>query len=161
MRKVDHQIAALLLRLAGFVFLGSALLCSPWLAGKFAPAPPLDLQIAGAIAGARIKLLLIGIAAIALAEVVGPGRSPRLLGRLFDRPIATKLLTSFLVLFVPLTVAEIGLRPFTVAGMKKKTTTLFVRDSDLGWRLRPGVRAPWGGVVVNINSRGLRGPEIP
>jgi lysophospholipase L1-like esterase len=38
---------------------------------------------------------------------------------------------------------------------------LFVKDANLGWRLRPGATAPWGGVQVTVNRKGLRGPEIP
>lgn len=140
--------------------MAASLVCSPWLVGKFDPTPPLEPLTATAMSAARITLLGIGLALIGLAELVARAAVPGLLSRLFDRPLTTKLLASFLAACVPLTIAEIGLRPFTIAHLQKKETTLFIRDADLGWRLRPGATAPWGGVQVTINSKGLRGPEI-
>jgi lysophospholipase L1-like esterase len=41
-----------------------------------------------------------------------------------------------------------------------RKSTLFVRDPDLGWRLRPSARDLWDGVPVEVNAKGLRGPEV-
>ena len=41
-----------------------------------------------------------------------------------------------------------------------RKSTLFVRDPELGWRLRPGARDEWDGVPVQVNAKGLRGPEV-
>ena len=160
MNKINHQTAMLLLRCAGFLFLATSLVYSPWLASKFTPTPPLGPLTASAMSAARATLLWIGLALIGFTGLVAPAAGSRLLARLFDRPLATKLLASFLAACVPLIIAEIGLRPFTIAHVQKKETTLFIRDADLGWRLRPGTTAPWGGAQVTINSKGLRGPEI-
>lgn len=54
-----------------------------------------------------------------------------------------------------LVVLELSLRPFASLGQR---TTLFQRDADLGWKLRPGTHV-WGGVPVHINDKRLRGPE--
>jgi len=160
MSKVSHYSAALLLRFVGFIFIGTALVFSSWLVSKFDRTPPLELITAIGIAEARITFLVIGIIIIGLAELVAPAAMSRLLSSLFDRPIATKLLISFLVVCVPLTIVEVAVRPFTIAHLEKKESSLFVRDADLGWRLRPGIRL-WGGVKVSINGKGLCGPEIP
>ncbi|HET6900190.1 MAG TPA: SGNH/GDSL hydrolase family protein, partial [Vicinamibacteria bacterium] len=41
-----------------------------------------------------------------------------------------------------------------------RKSTLFVRDPELGWRLRPSARDQWDGVTVEVNAKGLRGPEL-
>lgn len=42
-----------------------------------------------------------------------------------------------------------------------RTTTIFARDPDLGWRLNPGAKGSWGNMPATINSSGLRGAELP
>jgi hypothetical protein len=39
-------------------------------------------------------------------------------------------------------------------------STLFVRDPELGWRLRPSAQDLWDDVPVQVNAKGLRGPEV-
>ena len=41
-----------------------------------------------------------------------------------------------------------------------RDTTIFARDAELGWCLRPGARDSWLGAVVEINVDGMRGPEL-
>jgi lysophospholipase L1-like esterase len=41
-----------------------------------------------------------------------------------------------------------------------RKSTLFVRDPELGWRLRPSASDSWDGVPVQVNAKGLRGPEV-
>jgi hypothetical protein len=55
----------------------------------------------------------------------------------------------------PLLLLDLGLRPFV-----EPKTTLFVPDRELGWRPRAGAKDEWGHVRVEINAKGLRGPEI-
>jgi lysophospholipase L1-like esterase len=160
MTQEHHRTAALLFRLASFVFVVAACACSPWLVSRFDPSPPLEPSTAQALSVSRATLFWIGLAVVICAELVSPAVLSRFLSRLFDRPIATKLLTSFLVICVPLTIMELGLRPFTVAHVQKKTTNLFISDPQLGWRMRPHTTAPWGGVQVTTNGKGLYGPEV-
>ena len=161
MNRNDHIAAALLLRLAAGIFVIAALPCSPWLAGQLDPEPPLEPLTVQALPKARLVFLGIGSAMLVFAELISPAGLSRFLVRLFDRPIAAKLLLAFLSISVPLTIMEVGLRPFTIAHNQRKKTNLFVRDADLGWRLRPGVKATWGEVEGSINTKGLRGPVIP
>jgi lysophospholipase L1-like esterase len=161
MNRSYHAAAARLLRVAALAFLVAGLLCSPWLVGKFDPTPPVDLLTARALPAARVALLGIGVAVLAFAELVAPAGISRFLSRLFDKPVATKLLLAFLTVCVPLVIAELGLRPFTIAHVQKKGTNLFMHDPELGWRLRPRTRAFWGDAEVTINSKGLRGPAVP
>ena len=54
---------------------------------------------------------------------------------------------------------ELCLRSFV--DIEAPETNLFLRDSNLGWRLRPGAQTEWGGYPVRINEHGLRGAAIP
>jgi lysophospholipase L1-like esterase len=59
---------------------------------------------------------------------------------------------------------ELSLRAFVdLAPVSEpaNATRLFVRDAELGWKLRPGAEDEWGGVRVRINDKGMRGPELP
>ena len=96
------------------------------------PTPPLKVVTGNALQAAQTKLFLIAVSMILFGELV----IPSLLRRLFDKPLATKLLASALFFALPLAIAEIVLRPFTTAHLREKTT-LFVRDAELGWRMRP------------------------
>lgn len=72
-----------------------------------------------------------------------------LLGR---KGVARILLVGGLVL-LPLWGCELTMR---IAFQPK--STLFLPDTELGWKLRPGAEDQWGGVTVKINDQGLRGP---
>lgn len=52
---------------------------------------------------------------------------------------------------------DVGARPLVPVPRK---STLFVRDAELGWRFRPSARDQWDGAPVEINAKGLRGPEL-
>jgi lysophospholipase L1-like esterase len=160
----DYPIAATLLRGAGIIAIAVALLFSKPLVSRLDPSPPLDAITADGIWPAQRRLLYLGIAFVAVGEALARGFLPPL-RRLFRRPLAANLLVSVLAVALPLAIAEIVLRPFTLDHMHDQTagqrTNIYIRDAELGWRLRPGTTAPWGGVEVRINGKGLRGPEVP
>lgn len=110
---------------------------------------------AGAIRSMQLLFLLAGAAAIFLAWLIE--RSARL-RRFFGNSWIEKLTLAWLVLIVPLTALELACRPF--APYLSKETSLFVRDDDLGWRMRPNAKELWGGVTVRTNGKGLRGPQL-
>ena len=56
--------------------------------------------------------------------------------------------------------ARLTLKPFVKKKPATVATGIFVKDRELGWKLKPNVEDKWGGVKVKINSKGLRGPEI-
>lgn len=76
----------------------------------------------------------------------------------FRRPVIEKLVLVMLVAIAPILWGELALRAFVPP--RKATTTLFERDDELGWKLRPGASDTWGGVMVHINEAGYRGPVI-
>jgi hypothetical protein len=160
----DYHIPAALLRAAGIIATVVALLFSKPLVSRLDPSPALDPVTADGIWPAQRRLLYLGIALIAVGEALARGLLPPL-RRLFCKPLAANLLVSVLAVALPLAIAEIVLRPFTLDHMRDETagqrTNLYIRDAELGWRLRPGTTGPWGGVEVKIDGKGLRGPEVP
>lgn len=158
----ERGAARLLLVAAGLILLAGALLHNTWtvrLAVRAAGAifhrpvalPPPDL-----IHRAQLHYLAAGalvLAAAWLAGRIGP------VARLLRRPLFEKLTLSLVVIALPLAWLEIGLRPFVPP--HEKTTTIFIKDDALGWKLRPNATDEWGGVTVHINERGFRGPVVP
>lgn len=85
-----------------------------------------------------------------------------------ESPRKTRQASNWLLLsaavVIPVVILELALRPFgdlepEVTGIRK--TSLFIEDSELGWRLRPNADDFWSGARVQVNAKGLRGPEIP
>lgn len=88
------------------------------------------------------------------------------------KTVAINLITVFISLAVGVAIAEIGVRVAKLEGMKKlpeKSASNFIPsffmipDTLLGWKNKPfasGVFNEEGEAQVDINSDGLRGPEI-
>lgn len=76
----------------------------------------------------------------------------------FAKPGRTEGLLVLLILVCPIAALEIVGRPLLGTSSK---TWIFMKDDELGWRLRPNASDKWGGVPIRINSKGLRGAEIP
>lgn len=105
---------------------------------------------------AQHAFLAIGAALLAAAWAIGRFAP---LAVFFRRPVVEKLVLSVFVVAIPLLWLEVALRPFLPA--HEKTTSLFIKDDALGWKLRPGAVDQWGDVEVRINERGFRGPVVP
>jgi lysophospholipase L1-like esterase len=154
-RSERTRVARSLLLLAGLVFLAAGVLYNEallgWLAGKQLHPPTVAL-----IRSAQISFL--SASAIFLT---GGWCSTRVswLRACLETRWGTPLLLGLLAVGVPLALAELSLRPLARSSQARKTT-LFQRDAELGWRLRPGARDVWGGVRVEVNLKGLRGPEL-
>jgi len=141
-------VAALLFGLA-------ALVCNELVAAALDPSPPLsDFAVAGV---RRAQLILLGCSAVAGALAFFAGRNAAL-NTALRRPAMARALLVALVTVVPLVVAEVALGPLVATAAP---TTIFERDTELGWRLKPGADDVWGGGRVRINAKGLRGPELP
>jgi lysophospholipase L1-like esterase len=116
--------------------------------------------VRGAIRWTQATFFLVGVLLGALGlRAWRPAAS----GGLAARPIVPKLLVACTVTLLPLGGLELMLRPFAGLGEEASAgaaTTIFERDAALGWKLRPGARDVWGDVPVEINAKGLRGPEL-
>lgn len=155
-------ISRSLILLAGSFFILCAILYNEFvvaLAVKFFHKVGLrsitEVPDTGAIRTMEALFAVLGAAFIAFAFLltrVGP------INRFFRNPWMEKIVLAGLVLLVPITTLELTLRPF--APSLSKDTSLFVRDNDLGWRMRPNSEVQWGDVTVRSNGKGLRGPEL-
>ncbi len=114
------------------------------------PAPSGELLRSGQFAFVVAAAACVGVALM--------GKLPPL-SRLLAGKHAPKIVLGLGALLVPFASAEIALRP--TVKHSGKSTSLFVKDERLGWKLRPNADDNWGDTRVVINSRGLRGPEVP
>ena len=96
---------------------------------------------------------------------MSPPRSARC-SRSADSPIAGRTPTRrasrgvagrVAALVLALVTIDVVARPLLPLPRK---STLFVRDPELGWRLRAFAHDMWDGVPVTVNAKGLRGPEL-
>ena len=155
-------VVELLLILSGWIFLSAALLfntrsieLAARIARKLFHRPFLTPDV-WRIHDALHLYLIVAAIFFLLAWLCGRVAA---LDRFVRRSLVEKVALAILVVAVPLLWLEIGLRPFLPG--HQKTTTLFVRDDALGWKLRPGAVDHWGDVEVRVNQRGFRGPVIP
>jgi len=106
---------------------------------------------------AQLAMLTAGAVLVACSLAVARWSAAR---HLAERPWVGTLLLAVLSVLIPVWILEWTLRPFSPVPVP--VTGAYMRDADLGWRLRPGFvgRDLGGGPVVEINAKGLRGPEI-
>jgi lysophospholipase L1-like esterase len=146
------KVGRALLLGTGLLFLAAALLYDPHLFAILVPSwDPTSLQLEK-LGRVRLGFAAAGAAGVALAELA---RRRPALSRWLSRPRIASALLALLGLGVPLALLDGGLRPFV-----EPKTTLYTADRELGWKLVPGARDEYGGVRIEVNSRGLRGPEL-
>ena len=148
---------------SGIFFVVCAILYNPLtvnaavkLARMIAHRPGIQIPIATYVLRMQAIYLVIGVALFALGQMVDRIATLR---SIVTRTWAQKLILALIAFILPLATLEVALRPF--APKLSKSTSLFMKDDDLGWRMRPGAREEWGDVTVQINGKGLRGTELP
>src|SRR5262245_49257482 len=145
------RIARALLLGSGLVLALLALVYNEWTLG-LASSSELPVLIRERIRASQAFFALGGALLLLASEGV---RRALPLRAFAARRIAPAILLAALGLLLPILILELGLRPFV-----EPKTTLYLPDPELLWRLRPGVDAEWGHVRVEINAKGLRGPEV-
>jgi lysophospholipase L1-like esterase len=147
-------------RALGKVLLGTggallvlALVCQRTLAARFDPVRIATDEAQRELGRARIEFALLGLVLAALGAFALTRRGER---TLCGRKWFARTLVASLALALPVFVLERALAPFV-----EKPTTIFERDPDLGWHLKPGAVDFWGGEPVRINANGMRGPVRP
>jgi len=158
-RDSQSNIARYLLLGSGIIFILSAVLYNEFLLALFDRNPPLEKATVEKLRLTQIYFLLSSVALISLSEGV---RRISLLKSFVQKTLVTNMLLATLSVILPLFILEFSLRPFVKINPRAElnTTTIFVKDHELGWRLNPNAEGEWGGVVVKINGKGLRGPEL-
>ncbi len=137
--------AGLLLMLAAFVY-------NEWSVGLVSSGEFRELTL-GRIRGTQVLFAIAGAMLLVASEGV---RRVAALRALAAKPATPLALLVVLGLLGPLLLLDLSLRPFI-----EPKTSLFEPDRDLGWRPRPGASGEWGQVQIEINAKGLRGPEVP
>ena len=145
MAEESSKVGRALLLGSGLLYLLAALLYDPRLLA------PLSRGAFGALTLEKMRAVRVGFALAGLVLIL----LVPLAARVRTLRTATVLL-ALLGLVVPLTLLDCGLRPFV-----EPKTTVYMADEELGWKLRPGREDEYGGVRVQINTKGLRGPELP
>jgi len=129
----EHAVRMLLTG-AGAILLAAAVAYNEIFLGALAPDLVSDPGTVHRVRLVELYLALSGVALIVLGRLVGRLSALR---PLVARPWVANSLLVVLVIGVPLWIGELTLRPFTVLHRK---STIFERDPDLGWRLRPGAQ---------------------
>ena len=152
--KYGHNISRVLLLGFGLIFILAALLYNEFLLVLFDPHPPIGAGILTNIRRVQIRFLIIGLALIVASDVI---RRISWLDSTVRNNSVTNILLATLPVLTLVIILEFSLQPFAKTS---HATTIFIRDRELGWKLKPNSEDIWGGVPVTINSKGLRGPEL-
>ncbi len=150
----NPNIANNLLLGAGVIFILAFILFNEFIAVLFIPHPPLNDDTIEKIRSAQMFFLSAGLMLIFISELV---RRISRLNKFMNKGLVVNIELSFLTVFLLLSLTEMALRPLRIETPK---TTIFVRDSELGWKLRANAEDLWGKRKVKINGKGLRGPEL-
>ena len=149
--KRPNLTAALLYFAGAALFLAAFLnLCFVGLLRRDLPAGTI-----AKVAQAEACFLVTGAILMLLSALI---KKLRWLNSVTARREVTGPVLSALILILPLFVMELVARPF--AHFERKKTTIYLKDPDLGWRLRPNTTDVWYGATVKINSKGILGPEL-
>ncbi len=147
--------ARILLLGAGATLIALAGVYNEFLFAFLDRTPPLEVATVQKIRSVQLHFLLTGLVFFAVAESM---KRISWLGSFMNRRLVTKMLLSLLVTFLLIFIPEVSLRPFAVFTDPK--TTIYIRDAELGWKHRPNSEDVWRDIVVKINGKGLRGPEL-
>ena len=152
-RKIPYlDISEKLVKLSGYLFILLAIIFNEFLLTKLDSHPPLNHVTVMTVRSVQVTFAIIGIILILCVWLM---KKVTWIKSVFAKPMSVKILLFVLVLGVPLTVIEFGLRPVALMGK----TYIFMDDEELVWKLRPNAVDNWGGTTVRINGKGYRGPE--
>ena len=118
---------------------------------------PLGKQMVLEVRTSQLYFLYASFGLLALLVIPRVFKPFRLL---YQKPLVSNLALLLISLLLPLFILEYSLRPFIPTDDTKKTTTLYMKDKELGWQLRPYAEDVLGPTRAKINGKGLRGPEL-
>jgi len=152
--RFEARGAYITLVMSGLIFLILAVLYNEFLWALLSQDQSLVGPTVKKIRSVQICFLAMGLVLMFISELVR--RIPWLKSTV-RKGLCANILLLLMAVLLPISILELSLRPFFELNTK---TTIFLRDSELGWRLRPNSNDIWGGVRVKINGKGLRGPEL-
>lgn len=124
-----------------------------WLTGRYLNARIFSVEKREIL---QITLLTLGLVLISISRLV---KKTKRFKTFLNKKLITNLLFCVHGLILPISLVELSIGP-VIRQSSQTTPTVFIRDRQLGWRLRPNSNAIWKGVKVKINGKGLRGPEL-
>lgn len=151
-----HNYARMLCLASGMGLIATSLLFNEYLVGIFDPTPPVHENTVHAIRTSQTFLFGFGVVFLFASEAL---RRFSFMRDIMNKPLIINIVFLCLTLVLPISLLEATLRPF--AQLNFKTTTIFEKDPDLGWKLKPQANDIWCGKKVSINAKGVRGPELP
>ena len=154
--KDSYNVSRVLLLVFGILFILAALIYNEFLLVLFDADPPIDVGTLTRIRYVQIIFLITGLGLIFVSECVI--KRVGWLDSITRKGWVVNILLAVLPLLTLIAILELSLQPF--AETPKELTTIFMRDNELGWKLRPGSKDEWGGASITINKKGLRGPEL-
>lgn len=147
------NMAIVLIRLCAAVLLFFSLVYNEYvLSALFGAGKPFHQSRIDLIRQSEIIFLILGLAFLLISESM---KRLAALRRFSEKPYATNVVLACCSVFLFFSVIELSIRPFVFL-----STTLFVKDDEIGWRFRPNAHDYLGGVKAKINGKGLRGPEL-
>ena len=149
----NGSITIILLLFSSFIFLFFAIFFNEFIVDLINPHHPLLQITREKIRVVQRNFFIIFAVFITLTFLVIKIKKIRDIG---SKEMTSNVMLSILILFVPIFIFENLLYPFV-----RRKTTIFIENTQLGWKLRPDTFDWWGGVKVKINQKGLRGPLLP
>ena len=148
-----HAISVKLSKLSSLIFLILGTVFNEFFISMFDSNPPLNHLTVLTIRSVQIIYVIIAVFLFSLAILI---QRASFFKAVFEKSLSAKILLFLLTLGIPLTIIDFGLRPVALQGK----TYIFMEDDELVWKNRPNAVDNWGDVIVEINSKGCRGPEI-
>ena len=145
-----------ILLIAGGVLIVYAALYNEHIVGLFVSDLPLIARAIPRIRSSEADFLKWGCVLVVFSLAV---HYVPVLDRLVRHHVVATVILAGTSIALPVTILELTLRPF--AYLPGRATNVFMKDDDLGWKLRPHARGRTSGIDVSINGKGLRGREVP
>lgn len=151
-KKYETNMSRVLLLGAGFIFLLAVLLYNEFLLVLFTSNPPISSITVAKIRWVQALFFILGFSLISISYII---KKILWIESVMKKELVTHILLVILPVFTLLFFLEFSLKPFAMI-----PTTIFVKDAQLGWKLKPNADDLWGDARVKINSKGLRGPVL-
>ncbi|MFZ1946726.1 MAG: GDSL-type esterase/lipase family protein [bacterium] len=151
--EVSDRILFGLVVAAGIVLVLAAAVVNTRVLSLLSPDRSLSAGIVGRVHAAQLRFLAVGLAVVGVGIVL---KRTGVLAALARKRILTNVafMVGAIAMFFFVVNNALGVRY-----IPEPTTTVFVADEVLGWRLRPNANDVYGGVRYTINANGLRSPH--
>jgi lysophospholipase L1-like esterase len=149
----NAYIVAFLFLLSGLLFLHLAVGFNEMFIGALRPGHPLKKAIVYNIRWSQIYFLILGLTQVLLYVYIRKSQKAQ---GWFNKNMVANFSLSFLIFFDLIFLLEFSFRPLAL----KDRAVIFQQDSALGWKFKSNSSDEYLYVHVEINGKGLFGPEL-